>query len=126
METNPADNEKKLFQPGGPGGPGRPKGSKSVKSLLRAAEVLTEGGRHPVAELIKLADECVGKRKEDRVFKRDIWLAILPYVEAPQTEPTPLIPQTPEESVEFAQQVMASLTLLSKPLEPPTDPHPAV
>lgn len=93
--------------------PGRPKGSKSVKSLLRASEVLADASRHPITELIKIADE----NETTPGMRRDIWLAILPYIEAPQTEPTPMVPQTSDESVEAAAEVMKHLVALSEPLD---------
>lgn len=116
MENN--DQEKGgLFQKGGKGGPGRPPGSLNVKKVLRAAEVLSDAKRHPITELIKLADECGDKPKE-RDFRRDIWFRILTYIEGQQTEPTKFAPETPEESVESAAAILDALKKLSEPLEP--------
>jgi hypothetical protein len=45
--------------PGKSGNPdGRPKGAKSLKSLLKVAPKLSEKNRHPVDELIRLADKA--------------------------------------------------------------------
>ena len=112
-----------LFEKGGKPGPGRPPGSKNLKKVLRVQEVLSDAKRHPITELIRLADECKDTPK-DREFKREIWFKILTFIEAPQTEPAVFAPETPEESVESAKQIMDALKALSEPLEPKPSPGP--
>ena len=107
------------FKPGQSGNPsGKPKGRKNVKTLLSAAATLTLAGRNPVTELIKLADEANGRGSRD--FKKEVWLAILPYCEAPQVKPMPRSSDTPEQSVEAAVAIAAKMVEASKPLEPAT------
>lgn len=92
---------------------GRPRGS-GIKSLRKAVQVLVELGRHPIEELVKIADDPDTKV----AMRREIWAQIQSFCEAPQTIPTNILPQTPEDSVEAAAQVMAYLDSVSKPLEP--------
>lgn len=96
-------------------GPGRPVGSKQYKGLgiKRVIDVLREAERHPVKELIAIAD-----RTSDLRVKRDIWMFLLPYVEAPQKEPFAIKPDVPEDSVTNAAEIAAKLKELSAPLEP--------
>jgi hypothetical protein len=104
------------FLPGNPGGPGRPPGVPTVKKILRASEILEQMGRHPITELVKIADES-----EDVSFKRDLWLTIQGYCETPL--PPRTVSQTPEESVEAARSAMERLAELSKPLDPTSAPE---
>ncbi len=105
------------FESGNPGGPGRPPGVPSAKRLLAAVSILAEMGRHPIVELVKIADETKDPEKRE-----EKWLRILAYCEAPV--PPRTVSQSPEDSVEAARAAMAHLTELSKPLEPTIPPQP--
>ena len=105
------------FEPGGPPGPGRPKGSKSIKTYTRAALILAEDDRHPIRELIKLADAS-----KDVEFKRQMWLTILGYAEVPQRDPVPVVSQTPEESKAKVDALWQEASARSTPNEPPPNP----
>jgi hypothetical protein len=99
------------FEPGNPGGPGRPPGTPSAKRLLAAVSILADAGRHPILELVKIADET-----KDPDKREERWLRILSYCEAPV--PARTVSSSPEESVARASEVAAHLSELSKPLEP--------
>ena len=105
------------FEKGGPGGPGRPPGAKNLKTYMRAAQVLAEADRHPILELIKLADES-----KDVDFKRSMWLTIMSYAEVPQRDPVPVVSSTPEESAAKVNALFAEAAARSKPIEPPSPP----
>lgn len=113
------ENEKKLFEKGGAPGPGRPKGSVSVKTYLRTAQVLANLGRHPIEELIKIADAT-----ENTEEKKNLWLIILSYTEVPQREPVPLVSQTPEESKALADARWAEANAYATPSEPTPQANP--
>ena len=112
-----------LFEKGGKPGPGRPPGSQNVKKVLRVAEVLADAKRHPITELMKLADEC-GDNPKHREIRLSIWFRILTYIEGQQTEPTKFTPETPAESVESAAAILEALKTFSQPLEPKATPGP--
>lgn len=99
------------FEPGNPGGPGRPPGTPSAKRLLAAVSILAESGRHPILELVKIADET-----KDPDKREERWLRILSYCEAPVPQRTAA--SSPQESVARASEVAAHLSELSKPFEP--------
>lgn len=106
------------FEPGNPGGPGRPPGTPSAKRLLAATAILAEHGRHPVLELVKIADE-----EKDSEKKWDRWMTIIAYCEAPV--PPRTVASSPEESRDRAAQIAAELAAASKPMEPAAEKPPA-
>ncbi len=112
---NPGNDKPKRFEKGGPAGPGRPPGLPSVrKTILRAAYVLAEKGISPTEKLIEIAEA-----KETPTSTRiELWKYLHSYVEAAQTAPSPLAPDSPEGSVANAQKVAEHLKELSRPLEP--------
>jgi hypothetical protein len=97
--------------------PGRPPGSKNIKTYVRAALVLAEADRHPILELIKLADES-----KDVQFKRDMWLTILSYAEVPQRDPVPFVSSTPEESAAKVNALFAEAAARATPIDPTPPP----
>ena len=99
--------------PPGSKSPGRPRGPKGIRGLLRAVEVLAELGKHPISELVKLADST-----DDEKLAAQIWMELQKYAEAPQKEPAPIIPDTPEQSVENAAITFEKLQAYAIPLEP--------
>ena len=104
-----------MFQKGKSGNPtGRPKGVKNAKTLLRTAEILLEKNRHPITELIGIADQTT-----DLELKYKIWADINKYVDSPPKDLKPFAPQTPEESVQNAAALLAELKKLEKPTTTP-------
>lgn len=109
------------FQTGGPGGPGRPPGAKNLKTYMRAAQVLAEVDRHPIIELIKLADES-----KDIEFRKQMWLTIMSFAEVPQRDPVPVVSSTPEESAAKVNALFAEAAARSSsgPASPPPAAQP--
>lgn len=99
------------FEKGCPPGPGRPPGTPTAKRLLAATAVLAEAGRHPILELVKIADE-----EKDAGKRWDRWMTIIAYCEAPV--PPRTAASSPEESRERAAAIAAELAAASKPSEP--------
>jgi hypothetical protein len=95
-------------------GPGRPKGSKNLKTLLSACSILVLDGRQPVRELIAIADDP----KATLGIRKEIWMFLQTYIEAPQDEPAKRTTEAPQESVEAAANTMALLAKLSSPDDP--------
>lgn len=56
---------------------GRPPGAKSKTSMKRVADLLSEAGKHPVEEILKLMNELDAKEQAT------MWLHLLKYCEAP-------------------------------------------
>jgi hypothetical protein len=111
----------KPFEPGNQFGKlgGRPKGSVNKETHITSVKsALILAGRHPVNELIELADSP----KSTPAFKRDIWIHLLGFCEAAQIEPPKHTAETPKESVENAAKTLEYLEALAKPVEPKNDP----
>ena len=105
------------FKKGCAPGPGRPIGSVTIKTYLRTAQVLANAERHPIIELIKLADES-----KDIAFKRELWLTILSFTEVPQRDPIPLVSQNPDESKALVDARWKEANERAKPPTPTTPP----
>lgn len=98
------------WAPGKSGNPhGRPVGAKSIKGILKVAATLADKKRHPVDELIRLADhaELAGKNE----LAADIWRDLLKYCEPQKKaiESLPEKPTTPEESLENAHKLLEEM-----------------
>lgn len=98
-----------------PPGPGRPKGGKNKKTIYldRVYQRCVAAGIHPADILIEIAFDSTAE-KDLRVKCCD---TLLKYIEGQQPEAKPIVPRTPEESVEAAKAIDIQLDELSKPLE---------
>ena len=110
-----------MFIKGESGNPaGRPKGALSKKTLLRAAAVLADKGLSPTEELVKIAQDAA----TPVATRIELWKFLQSYVEAPQTKPTEIAPETPEGSADNARKTMALLASLAQPRDPGNPPAP--
>ncbi len=93
---------------------GRPAGAKNLKSILKVAATLAEKRRHPVDELIRLADKAefpADGSKPDKELASNIWRDLLKYCEPQKKaiEVAPEKPTTPGESLENAQKLLEEM-----------------
>lgn len=98
------------WAPGKSGNPhGRPAGAKSIKGILKVAATLAAKRRHPVDELIRLADVAEAQGKKE--LAADIWRDLLKYCEPQKkaVESAPEKPTTPDESLENAQKLLEQM-----------------
>lgn len=111
LDNKPKGNPN--WVPGKSGNPdGRPKGAKSLKGILKVAATLAEKKRHPVEELIRIADHAENfPATGGKELAAKIWADLLKYCE-PQKKPVetaPEKPTTPEESKKNAEEAMKYL-----------------
>lgn len=83
------------FYKGNPGGPGRPKGARSLKNMLKADVVCQQEGRHPISELMRLADKAEKEGNLDLASTN--WKVIQEYCQA---KPKPVDDDANDEIVE--------------------------
>ncbi len=103
------------WQKGKSGHPqGRPAGAKNLKTILKVAATLAGKRRHPVEELIRLADKAefpADGSKPDKELASNIWRELLKYCEPQKKaiEVAPEKPTTPGESLENAQKLLEEM-----------------
>lgn len=98
------------WTPGKSGNPhGRPEGAKSLKGLLKVAANLAGKKRHPVDELVRLADAA--ELRGEKELSAKIWQDLLKYCEPQKkaVETAPEKPTTPDESLENAQKLLEQM-----------------
>lgn len=95
---------------------GRPKGARNKKTIVieRVYQRCAAKNFHPADVLIEIAMD-IETASDIRLKACD---SLLKYCEGIQPESKPIVPQTPEDSVDAAKAAMLELEIASTPLEP--------